>query len=117
DDAEQLIGQVAEKVRRDQPQFDPDEAEEQAGCRKRERRRIADQHEQDHAAEHQRRHIVADKAHWSGFSYLNSMSMTCSRAATRLMISEMPCSAISAKPTGIRSFTGQRISPPALVET
>ena len=34
----------------------------------------------------------------------------------RLMISEMPCSAISAKPTGSSSFTGQRISPPALDE-
>ena len=35
----------------------------------------------------------------------------------RLMISEIPCSAISAKPTGSSNFTGQRIRPPALVET
>ena len=34
----------------------------------------------------------------------------------RLMSSEMPCSAISAKPTGSMSFTGQRIRPPALDE-
>ena len=32
----------------------------------------------------------------------------------RLMISEMPCSAIRAKPTGSSSLTGQRIRPPAL---
>ena len=31
----------------------------------------------------------------------------------RLMISEMPCSAISAKPTGSSSLTGQRTRPPA----
>ena len=59
DDAEQLIGEVAEEVGRDQPELDADEAEEQAGRRQRERRRIADQHEEDHAAEHQRRHVVA----------------------------------------------------------
>ena len=34
----------------------------------------------------------------------------------RLMISEMPCSASSRKPTGISSLTGQRSSPPALLE-
>ena len=58
DDAEQLVGQVAEKVGADQAELDADEAEEQAGGGQRERRRIADQHEQDHAAEHQGRHIV-----------------------------------------------------------
>ena len=68
EDAEELVGEVAEKVRRDQPELDADEAEEQAGRRQREGRRIADQHEHDHAAEHQRRHVVADEAHCSGFS-------------------------------------------------
>ena len=34
----------------------------------------------------------------------------------RLMISETPCSAISAKPTGSSSLTGQRIRPPAFDE-
>ena len=85
----------------DQPELDADEAEEQAGRGERERRRIADQHEQDHAPEHQGRHVVPNECdHCSGFSYLKSISITCSRAAMRLMISEMPCSAISAKPTG-----------------
>ncbi len=46
DDAVELVGEVAEKVRPDQPELDADEAEEQAGRRERERRRIADQHEQ-----------------------------------------------------------------------
>ena len=91
----------------------PMKSEEQSGRRERKRRRIADQHEQDHAAEHQGRHVVSDEAHCSGFSYLNSTSMTCSSAAMRLMISEMPCSAISAKPTGSISLTGQRTRPPA----
>ena len=58
DDAEQLVGQVAEKVGADQAELDADEAEEQAGRRQRERRRIADQHEQDHAPEHQGRDVV-----------------------------------------------------------
>ena len=34
----------------------------------------------------------------------------------RLMISETPCNAIRAKPTGSSSLTGQRISPPAFEE-
>ena len=34
----------------------------------------------------------------------------------RLMISEMPCRAIRAKPTGSSSLTGQRIRPPAFDE-
>ena len=62
------IGEVAEEVRPDHPEFDADEAEEQAGRGEREGRRIADQHEQDHAAEHQRRHVVPHEAHCSGFS-------------------------------------------------
>ena len=57
--------------------------------------------------------LCADPTHCSGFSYLNSMSMTCSSAAMRLMISETPCSAIRQKPTGSSSFTGQRTRPPA----
>src|SRR5262249_7739554 len=110
------IGEVAEKVRLDQAELDAEEAEEQAGRGERECRRIADQHEQDHAAEHQRRHVVADDIHCCGRSYLNSTSITCSSAAMRLMISEMPCSAISPKPIGSTSLTGQRMSPPAFDE-
>ena len=41
------------------------------------------------------------------------MSMTCSSAATRLMISDTPCNAMRPNPTGSSSFTGQRTSPPA----
>ena len=37
-------------------------------------------------------------------------------ASMRLMISEMPCKASSAKPTGRTSLTGQRSSPPAFDE-
>src|SRR5262249_8920584 len=113
DDAEQLVGQIAEKVGTDQPELDADKAEEEARGGKRERRRIADEHEKDHAHEHQWGHVVANEAHCSGFCYLNSSTIPCSSAATRLMISEMPCRAISAKPTGISSLTGQRMSPPA----
>ena len=61
DDAEQLIGEVAEEVRRDQTQLDPDEAEEQAREGKREGGRITDRHEDDHAPEHQGRHVVANE--------------------------------------------------------
>jgi hypothetical protein len=68
DNPEQLIGEVAEKAWIDEPKFDPDEAEEQAGGGEREGRRIADQHEQHHAPEHQGRHVVAHKIHCSGFS-------------------------------------------------
>ncbi len=101
DDAVELVGQVAEEVRANETELDADEAEEQAGRGQRERRRIADQHEQDHAPEHQRRHVVAHEGdHCSGFSYLKSASITCSSAAMRLMISEIPCSAIKKKPTG-----------------
>ena len=75
DDAEQLVGEIAEKVGPDEPQLDADEAEEEAGCRQRECGRKADQHEEDHAAEHQGRHVLADEMnHCSGFSYSN-----CSR--------------------------------------
>ena len=98
------------------PHLDADEAKEQAGGGQRERRRISNEHEENHAPEHQGRHIVPHYAHWRGFSYLNSASITCSRAAMRLMISEMPCRAIKAKPTGSSSLTGHRISPPALEE-
>ena len=53
----------------DQAELDADEAEEQADRGERERRRIADQHEQDQAREHQRRHVVGDERdHCSGFS-------------------------------------------------
>jgi hypothetical protein len=49
------------KVGTDQAELDAEEAEEQAGCGKRESGRIADQHEQNHAPEHQGRHVVAMK--------------------------------------------------------
>ena len=76
DDAEQLVGEIAEEVGTDQPKLDADEAEEQAGRRERECRRIADQHEQDHAPEHQGRHVLPNEInHCSGFSYSNSQSM------------------------------------------
>src|SRR5690242_868609 len=97
----------------DQAELDAEESEEQPCRCQREGCRIANQHEQHHAAEHQGRKVRADPAHCSGFSYLKSMSMTCSSAATRLMISEMPCNAIRKNPTGSSSFTGQRSSPPA----
>src|SRR6476620_1860310 len=90
DDTEQLIGQVAEKVGADQAEFDAQEPKEQAGRSKRERRRISDEHEENHARKHQGREVFRDPTHCSGFSYLNSTSMTCSSAATRLMISETP---------------------------
>src|SRR5262249_47613914 len=115
-DPEQLIREVAQEVRLDQAQFDAEEAEEEPRGGQRECRRIADQHEKDHAGEHQRRHILRNEAHWRGFSYLKSSSITCSMAAMRLMISEMPCRAIRPKPTGSNSLTGQRTSPPALEE-
>ena len=116
DDAEQLIGQVAEEIWTDQAEFDTDKSEEQSGCRQRECRRISDEHENNHACEHQGREVLADPAHCKGFSYLNSTSMTCSSAAMRLMISETPCNAIKKNPTGSSSFTGQRINPPAFDE-
>ena len=59
DDAVELVGQVAEEVGADEAELDADEAEEQADRGERERGRIADQHEQDHAPEHQGRHVVA----------------------------------------------------------
>ena len=46
---------------------DREEAEPEAQRGQRERDRIADQHDQDEAAEHQRRHH-AEGDHWTGFS-------------------------------------------------
>src|SRR5262249_13467273 len=70
DDAEQLIGQVAEKIRADETELDPDDTKEQASECKAECGGIDDQHENDHAREHQRSHVVADQSdHCSGFSY------------------------------------------------
>src|SRR4029077_8360914 len=103
DDAEELKGEIAEKVRHDHPKLDADEGEEQAGRREAERGRIARHHEEDHGPEHQGRHVLADEGHCSGFSYLNSMSRRCSSAAMRLISSEIPCSAIRAKPSGSMS--------------
>ena len=59
DDAEQLIGQVAEEIWTDQAEFDTDKSEEQSGCRQRECRRISDEHENNHACEHQGREVLA----------------------------------------------------------
>ena len=115
DDAEQLVGEIAEEIGADQPELDADEAEEQADRGERECRRIADQHEDDQPPEHQGRHVARRTK-----SIIAAASRTRTAAdddrmsaAMRLMSSEMPCSAISAKPSGSMSLTGQRIRPPA----
>ena len=70
DDAIELIGEIAEKIGTNEPDLDPDEAEEQADRRERKRRGIADQHEDDEPSEHQGRHILPNEIdHCSGFSY------------------------------------------------
>src|SRR5262249_33657040 len=116
DDAEELVGEVAEKVRPDETKFNSEKSEKQSGRRQRECRWVADEHEKNHARKHQGREMFNDPGHCSGFSYLNSASMTCSSAAMRLMISEIPCSAIRTNPMGSSSFTGHRSKPPAFEE-
>src|SRR5262245_23652744 len=78
--------------------------------------RIADQHEHDQAAKHERRHPF-ERNHCVGLSYLASMRAKPLRAAIRLMISEIPCRANIAKPAGNTNLIGQRNSPPALFES
>ena len=66
---EHLVDEIAEKVRLDQAKLDADEAEEQSDGGERERRRIAEQHENDQPREHQGRHVAAyEFDHCSGFS-------------------------------------------------
>src|SRR5262245_35594971 len=93
--------------------MDREEAERQPERRKREGDRKPNQHGDDEAAEHQRRHHL-DRNHWVGLSYLASIVTSPRRAAIRLMTSETPCSASMTKPAGITNLIGQRIRPPAL---
>src|SRR5262249_62436754 len=112
---------VAEHARRDRLQevegeeslLDRDGAEEQSERGEREGDRIADQHEQHEAAEHERRHPL-DRDHCSGLSYLASTLARPSIAAMRLMISETPCRASSTKPAGSTNLIGQRNSSTAV---
>src|SRR5262249_27243758 len=90
DDTKKLVGEISKKIWADQTELDTKKTKEQAGRCQRESRRISDEHENNHACEHQRCEVFGDPVHCSGFSYLNSASMTCSSAAMRLMISETP---------------------------
>ncbi len=67
EDAEHTLGERLHEGELEHALLDGDEAEEQADRREREGDRVADQHEQDEAAEHQRRHQVM-RDHWSGLS-------------------------------------------------
>ena len=121
-DAEQPERQVLQIGDGEEPLLDADHAEEQSDRGERECDREPDQHEDDQSAEHQRRHDFQRNhrsgsgfgAHCCGASYLVSSLIMPLRAAMRLISSEKPWNDSSTKPIGSRSFTGQRIRPPAL---
>ena len=77
---------------------------------------ITDQHRQNQAAEHQRRHHL-QRDHCIGLSYFASMVTRFCSAAMRLITSETPCSASSTMPAGTTNLIGQRTRPPALLES
>ena len=65
----QLVGEVAEEIRRDQAQLDGDEAEEQADGGQRKGGRIADHHERDQPTNISGAMLVDQQIdHCSGFS-------------------------------------------------
>src|SRR6185312_15822907 len=65
----ELVSEIAQKLGLDQVELQRGDAEEQPDGAQREGRRIADQHEHDEPAEHQRRHVGADEIdHCTGFS-------------------------------------------------
>src|ERR1700745_3788516 len=93
--------------------MDGQESERKSDGGQRERHRKTDQHRQNQAAEHQRRHHL-QRNHCVGLSYLASIVVSPRSAAMRLMTSETPCRASMTKPDGITNLIGQRIRPPAL---
>ena len=68
-DGKHLIDEIAEEARFDQSELDPDEAEHRTDGGDRERRRVAEQHENDKPREHQGRNVAAHEFdHCSGVS-------------------------------------------------
>ena len=137
-DAEDALRQRLQQRRLQQAELDADQAEEQAVGGQREGDRIAEQQEDDQRAEHDRRHVGGDEvrsfrsALRLGLRQMSSASSSSARLASwrlrrdpasspcrkamRLISSDTPCSASSAKPTGSSTYTGQRIRPPALLD-
>src|ERR1700732_5072158 len=95
--------------------MDGEKSERQPDGGERKRHREADQHGQNQAAEHHRRHH-AQRDHCVGLSYFASIVTWPCSAAMRLMTSDTPCSASMTKPDGITNLIGQRIRPPALLD-
>src|ERR1700745_668933 len=102
-----------EEIQVKETEMDCEKAERQSHRRKCEGHREADQHGDDQAAEHQRRHRLQGY-HCVGLSYFASIVSSPCRAAMRLMTSETPWNASMTKPAGITNLIGQRIRPPAL---
>jgi hypothetical protein len=117
ENGEKLKCEVAKKIGRDQPQLNTDQSEEQTDRGQGKRGRIANHHEQHQPSEHEGRHILPHQIrHCTGLSYDRSWRWRAMRAAAHLMISEIPCRATSANPSGSVSLTGHRSKPPALAE-
>src|SRR5215211_5794432 len=92
--------------------MDAEQREKDAVRGERERDRITDEEQYDERGEHRRRHerVRHQRGPAPGWCAIPR------RTAMRLITSDTPCSASNAKPSGIRSFTGQRKSPPASLE-
>src|SRR5260221_11158628 len=100
----------------EQIELHADQPKKQSVRRERKRDRISDQQEYDQTAEHQGRHQF--QGHQTA-PPLRSAGYGTSpfRKAILLMTSDTPCSASKAKPTGMSSRIGQRISPPGSEES
>ncbi len=114
-DAEHTLGQRLEKRGVKQAQLHADHTEEQAVRRKRKRDRVTDQQKHHQAAKHQRRHQL--QGHQPTPPLCSTgYGMSPFRKAILLMTSDAPWSASKAKPTGMSSLIGHRMSPPGSEE-
>src|SRR5690606_14089445 len=115
----------SKQIDRQKSHFNADETKGKTDKGQRESHRVAKQQHDHQRKKHQRREIFRNKSNHirSPQSYLATASsmatvsgMRPCRIAMRLMSSEMPCNASSPKPMGINTQTGQRTSPPVLLE-
>ena len=97
----------------DQAELDAEETKEQAGRRQRECRRISDEHEENHAREHQGREIVRRSKSLQRLFVLEFSVDDVFKRGDAFDDFRNALDRHQAEPDRQQSLTGQRISPPA----
>src|SRR5258706_597541 len=111
--AEDATGDGLQEVEIEEAEIDRKKAERKPERGEGEGHREADQHGQNQAAEHERRHHF-QRDHCVGLSYFASIVTRFCSSAMRLITSDTPCSANITKPAGTTNLIGHRSKPPAL---